>query len=445
MKDKLNLKSFKMSITLKNKLLLAFLFVGIIPSLFIGFLLYYKSDEMIDKLIYSNMYDRISFINCNIHHADKFETDDSITILVENENYTNVNKKYLDYINKIDKEDYYDQYKKIKIIEIDDILCGSIYNEEKDYKIYHFQYMIKIHPFMDNIGTMFIKISLIIITLSIGFSLGLSYDITHGIIKLINYIKKVEKGDFNFQIDVYKNDEIGFLTKSFNKMTFRLNELINKTYKLELSENEARLKALQAQISPHFLYNALDTINWSLIEKEDYETSKILGSLSEILRYSIDYNKKLVKISDEFRQLENYLRIQKGRFEDRFDYEIYLDEQFKDYCIPKLLLQPLVENAVIHGVEKCHSGGKIIVNCEMYYDDILITINDNGNGITPDKLNKLKNKLNGNKKEKKDHIGLLNVNDRIKLLYGDNYYLDIDSNSNGTIAKLLIGKIDEVT
>jgi len=446
-KDKLNLKAFKSSITLKNKLLLAFLFIGIIPSLFIGFLLYYKSDETVEKLIYSNMYDKINFLNHDINYIDKLITDEDIIIVVKNENYTQVNEEYLDYINKIDKEEYYDEYKKIKIAEIDHIICGVSYNKQKNYKIYYFSFIKKIHPYMDDIGTIFIKISLISITLSIGFSLGLSNNITYRIIKLINYTKKVEKGDLDFQIEVEKNDEIGFLIKSFNKMTYRLNELINKTYKLEIREKEAQFKALQAQISPHFLYNALDTINWSLIENGDFKTSSTLGALSEILRYSIDDFEKNVSINKEIKQVENYLKIQKSRFEDRFNYSVNIEENILKEKIPKLLLQPLVENAVVHGVENFKTGGIIKVNGYSIDNKIIIEISDNGAGINTSKLKELNERFNekiqDNNKYKTSHIGLLNVNERIKLVYGNEYCMKIKSEVNkGTIIHLILGKIN---
>lgn len=227
-------------------------------------------------------------------------------------------------------------------------------------------------------------------------------------------------------------------------MTNRLNKLVNQTLKLELSEKEANLKALQAQISPHFLYNALDSINWQLIEKEDYATSEILGSLSEILRYSIDNKDRMVKISEEFNQLENYLRIQKSRFEDRLNFEVNINNDLNDYLIPKLLVQPMVENAVIYNIENSFDNIMINVGCETEDDEIIITIEDNGNGIEKMKLEKLKEDLKKCVKDAKGHIGLLNVNNRIKLIYGNKYYLNIDSRTSGTIIKLVIGKVESI-
>jgi sensor histidine kinase YesM len=443
MSTRFNYDESNKSMSLKNKLLLAFIFVGIIPSLIIGFLMYSKSDASIDKMIFSNMYNSMKFLSFDYEYISQIQNDGGTTILIKDNIIENEDEFTIDLIERMNNEAYYDLDKKIKILEYQGLICGALEFTNDNVTVYHYHRISEMHPWIDDTGTIFIKVSLIIITLSIGLSIGISYNITHGIFRLMNYTKRVEKGELDFNIKVERNDEIGTLTHSFNNMTKQLNELINKTYKLEISESEARFKALQAQISPHFLYNALDTINWSLIDKGDYETSKILGSLSEILRYSIDYNKGMVTLGEEMRQLENYLRIQKGRFENRFDYEVDFDDGLSKYKIPKLLLQPLVENAVVHGVEKVTSGGKILVKAVDSQDSIDIEIIDNGNGISPEKLEKINEQLKKNQKDVNDRIGLLNVNDRIKLIYGDSYFLSIESSSKGTKAHITIGKLDE--
>lgn len=442
MTTKSNFDDSNKSMSLKNKLLLAFIFVGIIPSLIIGFLMYSKSDASIDKMIFSNMYNSMKFLSYDYKYISQIQNDGGETIFIRNKIIENEDDFTIDLIEKINNEPYYDLKKKIRILEYQGLICGAVEFPDDGVTVYHYHKISEIHPWIDDTGTIFIKVSLIIITLSIGLSIGISYNITHGIFNLMKYTKRVENGEFDFEIDVERSDEIGSLTQSFNTMTKRLNELVNKTYKLEISESEARFKALQAQISPHFLYNALDTINWSLIDKGDYETSKILGSLSEILRYSIDYNKGMVTLGEEMRQLENYLRIQKGRFENRFDYRVDLDESLKNYKIPKLLLQPLVENAVVHGVEKVTSGGNISIKALNKGEHIDIEIIDNGNGISPDKLKRINDQLKKNQKDINDRIGLLNVNDRIKLIYGNEYFLSIESSSKGTKAHIRIGKLD---
>jgi sensor histidine kinase YesM len=430
--------------TLKSKLLLAFLFVGIIPSMFLGSLILYKSNETMEILEYQNLYEHILSLDANIKRMDEYVYNNEMTVFIKNGDYTGIEEKYLDYIKRINEDEDYIENKNVEMGKIDQILYGYINDEENGYEIYHFHKVIGVNSSLTDIGTIFIKSSLIIITISIGLSLGLSYTITSGITKLMNYMKKVEKGELDFKIPMEKHDEIGILTESFRKMTIRLNKLINQTLILELSEKEANLKALQAQISPHFLYNALDSINWQLIDKEDYETSEILGSLSEILRYSISSKERMVKISEEFRQLGNYLRIQKNRFEDRLDYEVIFDYSLKDYFVPKLLVQPLVENAVIYNVENSFNYTSIKVSCKMINENILITIKDNGSGIEINKLEKIQKDLKDGIKDTKGHIGLLNVNNRIKLIYGKNYYLNIDSNSKGTVVTLLIDKIDRI-
>lgn len=426
---------------LKNKLLLAFLFVGILPSILLGFLILYESNAAIEALEYKNMYAHMLSLSENMNNIEEYNYGNEMTIVIEEGDYTNIEEDTLTCIGRIEADNDYQDYGNIKIGKIDHTLYGAKLYEGENRKIYHFHNVIGLNSSLTNLGTIFIKMSLIIITISIGLSLGLSHNITLGITNLVNYIGKVEKGELDFKIPMEKDDELGILTKSFSKMTNRLNTLVNQTLKLEISEKEATLKALQAQISPHFLYNALDSINWQLIEKEDYETSEILGSLSEILRYSIDSKDRMVKVSEEFKQLENYLRIQKNRFEDRLDYEVIFDETLERYYIPKLLVQPLVENAVIYNVEKSFADITINVSCEDKDDHILISIEDNGIGIEQTKLEKLKEDLKRGVKDAKGHIGLLNVNNRIKLIYGNEYCLSIESSSKGTIITLVIGKI----
>ena len=505
-------------INLKNKFLLAFLFIGIVPSLVLGYLLYSKAEyhflnimknqsekelkllsNQLDVIYYN--FDSIANIikvelesdNLDDNNFEKIEEmlyriDESFypidKIVIEYGNIGNVTYNVgskeddIDLINKslLDKDFLFNINGidvKLKIIysnerlinvlgidenEKDEILffnnCGNLLIEEDycnvsnylDKDKYEFTYMnnenmgICIGKFIDinymlsysnEIGSIFIKTSLIIVVLAICFSLGISYNIIYGINNLIYYIKNVENGNFDFKMEELGEDEIGTLVKSFYNMTCRLNQLINKTYRLKIKEREAQLKALQAQISPHFLYNALDSINWSLIENGDFETSETLCALSAILRYSIDGTGSMVTIKEELDQLGNYLFVQKSRFEDRFVYNIECSEELYNIKIPKLLVQPIVENAVSHGIEKRTSKG--VINIEIIKKDniISISVRDNGYGIPEKKLIELKKQILDKDKFKDEddryHLGLANVNQRIQIIYGREYNLEIYS------------------
>lgn len=307
----------------------------------------------------------------------------------------------------------------------------------------------QVHLQLQKIDTLYIKMNLIIITLSICFSIGVSYNFIQGIRKLISHFQRVRQGEFNFEVEVEKEDEIGSLTQSFKEMKEELSHLIDKTYKLEISEKNAQLKALQAQISPHFLYNALDMINWALIENGDIEMSHIVIALSDILRYSIDDTKKQVKVREELQQIQNYLLVQKSRFEERLNYKIQIQPDILENEIPKLLLQPIVENAVIHGVENRQKEGFVRISGRAEDDKLIFEIKDNGLGIKPERLEKLRQKIaiadkivDGNEKV---HIGLANVNQRIRLTYGEKSSMEIKSKvDEGTTICIILERRDDL-
>jgi len=451
----------KPHISLKNKLLLAFLLIGIIPSLTLGFMLYKKSEQAVEVFVLEDIWgnlmdtshedelplisiDRDS-VRISLDSIDQNVLKDSIVMLED----TGVDSLYIEGIKAFDT-DKSKGYKNIQTIQMDN-LYGGLYNDSVNKRLlYYFTDVKKVNENVDDAGTLFIKFSLIIITLSIGASIAISYNITYGITRLLSYTKRVERGDLDFEIKGIANDEIGLLTRSFNKMIFRLNRLIDKTYRLELSESEAKLKALQAQISPHFLYNALDTINWSLIENGDYKTSATLGALSEILRYSIGDFEKIVTLEEEMKHVTNYLKVQQSRFEDRLSYHIDIDAELLKESLPKLLLQPIVENAVVHGVERNTQGGVIRIEGRLKEDRIEILVSDNGSGISAEKLKLLNEKFKDKNRiksvDRTQHIGLVNVYERIQLIYGHKSGIVIKSRQGqGTEIVLRLERLNELS
>ncbi len=265
-------------------------------------------------------------------------------------------------------------------------------------------------------------------------SLYFSYSISQPIIKLATKMKKVEKGNFNISVEENWGGEIGVLYSSFNYMIKRINELIHEVYLSKIKEKDAELKALQAQINPHFLYNTLDTVNWLAVKHNVPEISKIVNSLASILRYSINKGNDVTTVDKELKHVESYITIQKIRFKDKFEVSFNIDKRILHYKTIKLILQPLVENAIIHGIETYEGKGKILING--YLDDgkIVFEVINNGNPIDLD----LVNKLLDSPSEDKDSYGIQNVNERIKLYYGEEYglyYQVIDSN---TVARIVI-------
>lgn len=265
-------------------------------------------------------------------------------------------------------------------------------------------------------------------------SLYFSYSISQPIIKLATEMKKVEKGNFNISVEENWGGEIGVLYSSFNYMIKRINELIHEVYLSKIKEKDAELKALQAQINPHFLYNTLDTVNWLAVKHNVPEISKIVNSLASILRYSINKGNDVTTVENELKHVESYITIQKIRFKDKFEVSFNIDKRVLHYKTIKLILQPLVENAIIHGIETYEGKGKILINGYLDGEKIVFEVINNGNPIDLD----LVNKLLDSPADDKDSYGIQNVNERIKLYYGEEYGLYYQAIDSNTVARIVI-------
>lgn len=240
------------------------------------------------------------------------------------------------------------------------------------------------------------------------------YRVLYPLKKVRQVMKEVERGNFAIKLSEKGNDEIALISKSFNKMSSRLSELIEKVYLSQIKEKEMELKALQAQINPHFLYNTLDTIYWmSRIEKA-YSTAELIHALGKLFRFSINNNERMVFLADEIEHLKSYLTIQRERYRDMVDFEFNIDESLLNCRVMKFILQPLVENALVHGIEA--KGEKGTIRIDIYREDkyLIYQIEDNGAGADEEEIRCLME----NEAEGKRGIGLKNVNYRLKLYYG---------------------------
>lgn len=190
---------------------------------------------------------------------------------------------------------------------------------------------------------------------------------------------------------------------------------------------KAEFDLLQAQINPHFLYNTLDAIVWSAEAGNEKQVVKMVGSLSEFFRSSLNKGKEIVTIREELSHVRSYLEIQQIRYQDILDYEIDVPEELYINEIPKITVQPVVENALYHGIKEKRGGGKISVTGREDGNDYIITVSDNGIGMEPDRLQEVRDGLTDSSPDSKKIYGLYNVNQRIKLDFGDEYGLSIDS------------------
>jgi two-component system sensor histidine kinase YesM len=275
-----------------------------------------------------------------------------------------------------------------------------------------------------------IAIAIIGLLCSIWIAYFLSKTVTSPLYRLISLMKKVEHGQLNVQFDTKYDDDIGVLGNSFNEMTNRLKQLIQDGYEKQVLLKESEIKALQAQINPHFLYNTLDTVNWMAKMNGLKEISSVVVSLGEMMRYSIKNGEDLVLLEEDIRHLEHYLVIQQIRYRDKFKVTMDIEEEAKKCYIPSLLLQPLVENAISHGLEMKLDEGHLSIKAELRNHCLVISIEDDGVGIDEHILENIKRNEYESANGLHTGIGLQNVQRRIQIYFDHLYDLHIESRVN---------------
>lgn len=253
--------------------------------------------------------------------------------------------------------------------------------------------------------------------------------------KLHNVTTTITGEDLQALVTTNNVDEITELGMSFNIMIGQIRELLNAKVREQENLKKAELKALQAQINPHFLYNTLDTIVWMAEANRTDEVIEIVRALSSFFRIALSKGKDWISLRQEIEHVKSYLKIQKMRYRNILDYEIDVDEELLDYTILKLTLQPLVENALYHGIKTKRDGGEIVVSARRgEHDNVVLEVCDDGVGFTPYKLAQIRAMLSGEASDiamKEGGFGLENVNKRLKLYYGQEYGLSIQSHYRG--------------
>lgn len=282
--------------------------------------------------------------------------------------------------------------------------------------------------------------------LSVYLARYISKFISGPVAQLQKQMHQVGKGDFDIDIDAQTKDEIGHLTHAFDKMVKRTKQLIENVYQSEIYQKEAELNALQAQINPHFLYNTLQTIDMMAEEEGVDDISDACQALSKIFRYSINRGREFVQVKEEIKHVKNYMLIQKLRFGEKLEIGYEVEKDCEDLYIVKLLIQPLVENAVVHGIENVLGKCKVLIRVFQQGEYLYVEVEDNGNGIGEQKLRKLNERLEKSSEQKMVHeegysggssIGLENTNTRIKLYFGQKYGIKIESKEGaGTKVRL---------
>lgn len=268
--------------------------------------------------------------------------------------------------------------------------------------------------------------SLLILVLAYVISKPIAYTITKRIDALCRYMQKTKDGSLEEVTEVYYKDEIGILYENYNFMISRIRNLLNENYMMGIELKSAEFKALQSQINPHFLYNTLDTIIWLAEDNQTDQVVSMVTSLSEFFRTTLSEGRDFITIKEEETHIRSYLQIQQFRYRDILDYVIEIPQELYGYTIMKLTIQPLVENALYHGIKNKRGKGVIQVSAKQKENKIEIVVEDNGIGMKPAQLKELRSKLAGLKKSR-GGFGLVNVQERIQLHYGEEYGLFFES------------------
>ena len=288
--------------------------------------------------------------------------------------------------------------------------------------------------------SMSIIVSLVAFTAALLMTFQATRSITTPIRKLCDLTYKVAEGDFTVKTDVGNLDEIAVLTESFNNMTEEIGILVDDIKHQEENLHIAEVKLLQAQINPHFLYNTLDAIVWLAEEKKSEEVVSMVTSLSDFFRTTLSKGEEFITVREERLHIESYLKIQQFRYQDIMEYEINMDESIYSYVIPKLTLQPLVENALYHGIKNKRGKGMIQITGTKEGDALVFQVRDNGRGMTEEELKRLSQIIEKKETDEgKGGFGLANVNQRIRYYYGEEYGISVRSVSGeGTEVRVFL-------
>ncbi|WP_248924272.1 cache domain-containing sensor histidine kinase [Paenibacillus hamazuiensis] len=296
-------------------------------------------------------------------------------------------------------------------------------------------------------STIAVVIGLCIVSL-IVVAVWFSKNLSNPIRSIIKHMSRVESGNFDMQVAVRSTDEIGMLANGFNKMTYRLKSYIDEVYVAQIKQKQAELTALKSQIRPHYLYNTLEVIRMSAVTNDDEEVADMILSLSHQLKYVLDYGNESVSLLEEKTNIEQYYRLMELRYgEHRLAMDLRIDGGLLGCMLPKLSIQPLVENAIYHGIFPKSGKGTIRITAEKADNRLIITVDDDGVGMDETKLGALREKLAGHSMPEHGTggIGIKNVHDRITGLYGSAYGIELNSTQHiGTSVRMILPYLKEV-
>ena len=276
----------------------------------------------------------------------------------------------------------------------------------------------------------------IFLTIAVGFILY----ITNPLKKLIKKIRKMKIGDHSIGLKSMEySDDVSGIVSRFEYMFKRVEELVEIVIREQKYESDLKYEALRAQINPHFLFNTLTTIKWSALMSGSENVSNMISALGKLLEVSMNKGEDEITIEEELELAKSYVYIQNIRFNDKYKLTFQVDEHVEGVKILKLLLQPIVENSIIHGLKNKTSDGEINISTMIKEDRLIVIVKDNGVGISKDKIDQIFDVADDPKQQKYSRIGLINIHERLKIKYGSEYGLVIQSEEgNGTAVSILL-------
>lgn len=298
------------------------------------------------------------------------------------------------------------------------------------------------------IKTITLFVCILLLFASFIASITISNSITQPLRKLIGSVENVQRGDMNFELEFNRNDEIGKLGQNYGSLLQQLKITIDNFYDEQTKKREAEIRVLEFQINPHFLYNTLSSVIWLCEENENRAAIKMTKALSNFFRISISKGKELITVNDELNHVGYYLEIQKMRYSNDFEVQYEIEPYIRDLYTPKIILQPLVENAIYHGIRSLKGvKGLIIIKGYKSGCDLIFEVWDNGNTTDQTKLDQINAFLRKESSWESDEanfgIGISNVNDRISMYFGSGYGLFLERRDDFTVAVVRIKALTE--
>ncbi|SEC02300.1 sensor histidine kinase [Paenibacillus sp. GP183] len=304
----------------------------------------------------------------------------------------------------------------------------TIKNTGFGWKIIGVNYLDELASNKEKMKFSFLFWGSICMVVGLVLAIVISYRLSRPIKRLESYMKEIEQGNFDVRSDITESNEIGKLSKRFNLMTRKIKELMNQIVVEQEIKRKSEMRALQAQINPHFLYNSLDSIVWMAERKKSEEVVLMTVALGNLLRASIGKGSELIPIREELEHITHYLTIQKMRYKAKLDFQIEVDEDILTKKSLKLILQPLVENCIYHGIKNKSGTGLIRITGSKLEGCIVLKVQDNGVGMDAERINRI---LAGDAMQRdkpaNKGVGLSNVHERLRIYFGEPYGLTFKS------------------